>query len=185
MHKRSSLYWTSFVPLLWDNLLQYWFIRVCKKSFTTYPCIYVYHIAYFIAKYFIIFYCLIAMVWSSLCSKQKAKFHDLVNISRKNVIRYVTICLYIICIQISSLVVQTVKRLPATRETRVQSLGREDLLEKEIATHSSTLAWKIPWTEESGGLQSRGSQRVGHNWATSLSLSSSSKLWLFCLILYF
>ena len=58
---------------------------------------------------------------------------------------------------------QTVKRLPATWETRVRSLGREDPLEKEMATHSSTLAWKIPWTEEPGRLQSMGSQRVGHN----------------------
>ena len=58
---------------------------------------------------------------------------------------------------------QTVKRLPTMRETRVQSLGQEDLLEKEMATHSSILAWEIPQTEESGGLQSMGSQRVGHN----------------------
>ena len=56
-----------------------------------------------------------------------------------------------------------VKHLPAIRETQVQSLGREDPLEKEMATHSSTLAWKIPWTEEAGGLQSMGSQRVRHN----------------------
>ena len=49
------------------------------------------------------------------------------------------------------------------RETRVQSLGQEDLLEKEMAPLFSTLAWKIPWTEEPGGLQSMGSQRVGHN----------------------
>ena len=66
---------------------------------------------------------------------------------------------------------QTVKRLPAMREAWVQSLGREDPLEKEMATHSSTLAWKIPWTEELDRLQSMGSQRVGHDWATSLSLS--------------
>ena len=58
---------------------------------------------------------------------------------------------------------QTVKRLPTMRETRVQSLGGEDLLEKEMATHSSTLAWRIPWTEEPDGLQSIGSQRVGHD----------------------
>ena len=58
---------------------------------------------------------------------------------------------------------QTVKRLPTMRETRVQSLGQEDLLEKEMATHSSILAWEIPRTEEPGGLQSMGSQRVGHN----------------------
>ena len=63
----------------------------------------------------------------------------------------------------ASLVAQMVKHLPAIRETQVQSLGREDPLEKEMATHSSTLAWKIPWTEEAGGLQSVGSQRVGHN----------------------
>ena len=52
-----------------------------------------------------------------------------------------------------------VKRLPTMQETRVQSLGQEDLLEKEMATHSSTLAWKIPWTEEPGRLQSMGSQK--------------------------
>ena len=56
-----------------------------------------------------------------------------------------------------------VKRLPAVRETRVQSLGWEDPLEKEMATHSSNVAWKIPWTEEPGGLQTMGSQRVGHD----------------------
>ena len=59
--------------------------------------------------------------------------------------------------------VQTVKRLPIMWETQVQSLGQEDVLEKEMATHSSTLAWKIPWTEEPGRLQSLGSQKVGHD----------------------
>ena len=58
----------------------------------------------------------------------------------------------------ASLVVQTVKNLPAMQETWVRSLGREDPLEKGMATHSSTLAWKIPWTEEPGGLQSVESQ---------------------------
>ena len=58
---------------------------------------------------------------------------------------------------------QTVKRLPTMREAWVQSLGGEDPLEKEMATHSSILAWKIPWTEEPGRLQSLGSQRVGPN----------------------
>ena len=67
----------------------------------------------------------------------------------------------------ASLVAQTVKRLPAMRETRVQFLGREDPLEKEMAIHSSTLAWKIPWTEEPDRLQSMRSQRD----VTSLSLS--------------
>ena len=64
-----------------------------------------------------------------------------------------------------------VKCLSTMRETWVRSLGWEDPLEKEMATHSSTIAWKIPWTEEPGRLQSMGSQRVGHDWATSLSLS--------------
>ena len=58
---------------------------------------------------------------------------------------------------------QTVKCLPTMQETRVLSLGREDPLEKEMATHSSTLAWKIPWMEEHGRLQSMGSQRVGRD----------------------
>ena len=58
---------------------------------------------------------------------------------------------------------QMVKSLSTMRETRVQSLGREDPLEKEMAIHSRTIAWKIPWTEEPGRLQSVGSQRVGHD----------------------
>ena len=62
-----------------------------------------------------------------------------------------------------SLVAQTVKRLPTTRETRVRSLGRKDPLEKEMATHSSILAWKIPWMEGLGWLLSMGSPRVGHD----------------------
>ena len=61
------------------------------------------------------------------------------------------------------LVAQMVKRLPAMRETWVQSLGWEDLLEKGMATHSSILAWEIPWTEEPARLQSMGLQRVGHD----------------------
>ena len=69
----------------------------------------------------------------------------------------------------TSLVGQTVKHLPEVWETRVQSLGQEDPLEKEMAAHSSTLAWKIPWTEEPGRLQSMGSQRVGHDSATKLN----------------
>ena len=66
----------------------------------------------------------------------------------------------ILSIQWASLVTQTVKNLPAKQEMWVRSLGQEDPLEKEMATHSSILAWEIPWTEEPGGLQSMGSQRV-------------------------
>ena len=65
--------------------------------------------------------------------------------------------------KVQSLVIQTVKCLPTMLETQVRSLGQEDPLEKEMATHSSILAWKIPWTEEPGRLQSMGSQRVGHD----------------------
>ena len=63
----------------------------------------------------------------------------------------------------ASLVSQMVKHLPTVQETRVQSLDREDLLEEGVATHSSILAWKIPWMEEPGRLQSLGLQRVRHN----------------------
>ena len=63
----------------------------------------------------------------------------------------------------TSLVAQTVERLSTMQETGVRSLGWEDPLEKEMAIHSSTIAWKIPWTEEPGRLQSMGSQRVGHD----------------------
>ena len=58
---------------------------------------------------------------------------------------------------------QMIRNLPVMQETRVQSLGWEDLLEKEMATHSSILAWRIPWTEEPGNQQSMGSQRVRHD----------------------
>ena len=70
----------------------------------------------------------------------------------------------------ASLVVQTVKPRPAMQETPGRSLGWEDPLEKERATHSSTLVWKIPWTEEPGRLWSMGSQRVGQGGTTSFSL---------------
>ena len=73
-------------------------------------------------------------------------------------------------IQRTSLVAQAVKHLSTMRETRVRALGWEDSLEKEMAIHSSTIAWKIPWTEEPCRIQSMGLQRVGHGRATSLHL---------------
>ena len=76
----------------------------------------------------------------------------------------------------TSLVAQRLKYLPAMRETWVRSLGWEDPLEKEMATHSSILAWRIPWTEEPGGQQSTGSQRVGHDRTTSLKGQTYSVL---------
>ena len=66
---------------------------------------------------------------------------------------------------------QMVKNLPAMQEIRVWSLGREDSLEKGMGTHSSILAWRIPWTEKSGGLQSIGSYRVGHYWSNSAHIT--------------
>ena len=79
----------------------------------------------------------------------------------------------------TSLVAQTVKCLPTMQETQVQSQGWDDL-EKEIANHSSILAWNIPWMEELGRLQSMGSQRVGHDWVTSLSFfySGCHRWWI-------
>ena len=74
----------------------------------------------------------------------------------------------------TSLVAQMLRRLPTMQETQVQSLGWEDLLEKEVATHCSILAWKIPWMEDPGRLYSPwGLQRVGHDWATSLYFNSN------------
>ena len=68
----------------------------------------------------------------------------------------------------ASLVAQIVKNLPAMQETQVQSLGREDPLEKGMSTHSTILAWRIPWTEDLGRLQPREWKSVGHNWATNM-----------------
>ena len=76
----------------------------------------------------------------------------------------------------ASLVAQMVKNPPAMQETLVWSWHREDPLEKEMATHSSLLAWEIPWTEEPGGLQSMGSQRGGHDWATFTRTGRTQKL---------
>ena len=70
-------------------------------------------------------------------------------------------------VSFASLVAQRLKRLPPMWETWVRSLGREDPLEKEMAIHSSILAWRIPWTEKPSSLQSTGWQRVGHDWVTS------------------
>ena len=70
----------------------------------------------------------------------------------------------------ASLMAQRLKRLPVVQETWVRSLGWEDPLEKEMATHSSILAWEIPWTEEPGGLQSTGSQRVRHDFTFTFTL---------------
>ena len=82
----------------------------------------------------------------------------------KKITIFIHTCLYYPSVQwLGFQVVQTVKRLPTMWETRVRSLDRKDLLKKAMAPHSSTLAWKIPWTEEPGRLQSIGSQRVGHD----------------------
>ena len=86
--------------------------------------------------------------------------------------------LYNIMAMTKSLIAQLVKNLPAVQETWVRSLGWEDPLEKEMATHSSILAWKISWTEGPGRLQSMGSQRVGHDWATNTHLLSLNPLYL-------
>ena len=80
------------------------------------------------------------------------------------------------CLIGASLVAQRVKNLSVKQETWVRFLGWEDPLEKEMATHSSILAWRIPWTEEPGGLQSMGLQRVGHNSVTNTCLIGASQV---------
>ena len=81
----------------------------------------------------------------------------------------------VIYLQIISVfpVAQMVKNLPAMQETQVWSLGWEDPLEKGMAIHFTILAWKVPWTEEPGGLQSVGSKRVRHNWVTNTTTSGN------------
>jgi len=85
----------------------------------------------------------------------------------------------------ASLVVQMVRNLPALQKTWVRPLGWEDPLEKGMATHSRTLAWRIPWTEESGWLQSRGLQRVGQHWATNIYICIHRYIQLYLLICLF
>ena len=82
---------------------------------------------------------------------------------------FVQICIYLVYIYYIYLLLmaQMVKNLPAMQDTQVWSLGQEDPLEKEMATHSSILAWRIPWTKEPGRLGSKGSKRVRHVWATN------------------
>ena len=85
-----------------------------------------------------------------------------------NLYMCVYVYVYCSCYKGASLVALTVKFLLLMQETWVPSLDQEVLLEKEMATHSSILAWRVPWTEEPGGLQSMGSQRIRHDWALSL-----------------
>ena len=90
-----------------------------------------------------------------------------------DIIVHTTSCYW--CSPWASLVAPMVKNPPAMQETWIWSLGREVPLEKGMATHSSVLAWRIPWTEEPDGLQSMGSQRVRHDWATKHTCSPSSE----------
>ena len=89
-------------------------------------------------------------------------------------------------IEACHLVAQLVKNPPAVQETWVRSLGWEDPLKKGMATHSSILAWRTPWTGEPGGLHSMGSQRVGHDWATNTTMTvSETILFIFSLAYYY
>ena len=81
----------------------------------------------------------------------------------------------------ASQVAQMVKNLPAMQENWVQSLGWEDPLEKDMATHTSILAWRIPWTEEPGRLQSMERQRIGHDSASNM-YDPATTLWVLCLL---
>ena len=116
-------------------------------------------------------------IWHTSWERETRRTHlsdwSFVNSFTYSFIHYLLSTHYIpgIMENMASLVAQMLKHLPAMWETQVWSLGQEDPLEKEMATHFSTLAWKLPWTEELGMLQSMESQRVGHDWATSLSFT--------------
>ena len=103
--------------------------------------------------------CIICM-GSSLCSYTICK-------KKKKITVYLDTVESLINLRDPHLVAQPVKNLPAMQETQVQSLGWEDTLEKATATHSSIFAWRIPWTEDPGGLYSIGSQTVWHDWVTN------------------
>ena len=98
---------------------------------------------------------------------------------------YIFVCVHVYTHLRASLVAQMVKNPPAKQETWVRSLGHEDPLEKGIATLSSILAWRIPWTEKPGRLQSTGSQRVGHNWATFTFTHTHTHTYIYLYISYF
>ena len=85
--------------------------------------------------------------------------------------------MFIFSVKPASLVAQTVKNLPVRQETQVWFLGQKNPLEKRMVTHSSILSWRIPWTEEPGGFQCMGLQRVRHNWATNTHTQATCKPW--------
>ena len=118
--------------------------------------------------------------WSRMCCKSLSRAMNVpvrpTPALKKRFQYHVTNRLPFYTVRRVTLVAQRLKRLPAIQETRVQSLRWEDPLAKEMATHSSILAWRIPWTEEPGGLKSKGLQRVRHNWTTSVSFSFSTLL---------
>ena len=103
--------------------------------------------------------------WSFRLSSIHVSSEVVVDLLEKYLLQLLSYWYYFTFAEPLSLVAKRLKCLPLMRETWVSSLGREDPLEKEMATHSSILAWRIPWTEDPGGLQSMGSQRVGHDWA--------------------
>ena len=130
--------------------------------------------------------------WTHTLSSEKMESYalDCQGIPLKVVLYIFKLFWLSLCFQRAYLVAQRLKRLPAIQETRVRSLGREHCLEKEVATHSSILAWRIPWREEPGRLQSMGSQIVvfkSNEWSlrkASLNyfVSETAKIQLVCII---
>ena len=106
---------------------------------------------------------MVNLAWKKKINFVFSKESKLVSIYQCNIPHRVSEIMEGFTVSWISLVAQMVKNLPPVQDTQVQSLGREDPLEKGMATHSSTLAWSIPWTEEPGWLQSMGLQRVGHD----------------------
>ena len=133
------------------NINWWWYVYIY-----TYICVYifVFHKNMFCA--------VLNVLYSSLFDREKPLWFSNITVAKR---------------ERASLVAWRVKSLPAMQETWVWFLSWEGPLEKEIVTHSSVLAWKIAWTEEPGGLQSMGSQRVGHNWATNtLTLTKGERV---------
>ena len=102
-------------------------------------------------------------LWQLILFMNKTIYIYILFINICFILIYLNLHIYLICNKI----IMIVKNLPAMQETQVWTLGQEDLLEKEMTTHSSILAWRIPWTEKPGRLQSLGSQRARHCWTAN------------------
>ena len=155
-----STFWLLWIVLLWTNVYLYLFSVLSD----------IYIVMGLLGHLVIL--CLVFWGITKLFPPEAESFHLLTSNSQGFQFLHILPNIW------ASLVAQVVKNLAAMQETRVPSLGQEDPLEKERATHSSILAWRIPRTEEPGGLQSMGSQRVRHGWAANTHTSLTFVIFL-------